>query len=154
MLEKIEGVFTVSNINLSKFPCFLRTGFREHNLDFPEETGWQYEPLLVYRMVLREDEDYSNVTKRDFMSYTEKNKSPKRGMDDASSNPLYYGVSTFTDKSSLVNKMKLPRPGKKIAEGHLLQEYGPIYKDSSHVCIWFYEDADLSDNDFQVKNYE
>ena len=137
--------------NLKKFPSFLREGFREHKIDFFKETEWDYSPIEVYRMVLREKEDFSKVTRIDFTSFAE---NPRRGMENLVTKPDFYGVSTFTERESLVNKLKLPKPGKKIARGHLKEEYGPIYRKLPHICLWVYSDADFSDNDFEVSDYE
>lgn len=91
------------------------------------------------------------MTRVDFTSFAE---NPRRGMENLVTKPDFYGVSTFTERESLVNKLKLPKPGKKIAWGHLKEEYGPIYRKLPHICLWVYSDADFSDNDFEVSDYE
>lgn len=137
--------------NLQKFPSFLKMSFEKYELDFFDGTEWHYNPVAVYRMVLRDKSDYSKVTGEDFLSFSEK---PRRGMEDLIKKPDYYGVSFFETKDSLVNKLKLPKPGKKIAEGHLFDCYGPIYRNYPHVCLWVYEGVDFSENDFIVCDYE
>lgn len=96
--------------NLKKFPSFLREGFRKYKIDFFKETEWSYSTVEVYRMVLREKADFSKVTRVDFTSFAEK---PRRGMENLVTKPDFYGVSTFTERESIVNKLKLPKPGRK-----------------------------------------
>ncbi len=137
--------------NLHKFPVVLAEAFSKYNLTFFEGTEWEYDPVKAYRMVLREKDDYSQVTKDDFRSFAE---APRRGMEKLVKKPDYYGVSVFTEKEALVNKLKLPKPGKKIALGHLQDSYGPIYRNLPHICLWCYKDVDFSSNDFIVGDYE
>ena len=67
---------------------------------------------------------------------------------------LFVLRATERQLDVLVNKLRLPKPGKKIARGHIKEEYGPIYKKLPHICIWIYSNADFSDNDFRVSDYE
>ena len=41
---------------------------------------------------------------------------------------LFVLRATERQLDVLVNKLRLPKPGKKIARGHIKEEYGPIYK--------------------------
>ena len=141
----------MSDENLKKFPLVLQEGFKKNNIDFCEGTEWNYDPIHVYRMILREIDDYSEVTRADFVSFAE---APRRGMEGYVTRPDFYGVSVFTELNALVNKLKLPKPGKKIAQGHIRDCYGPIYRKLPHICLWIYRDADFSDNDFKVSDYE
>ncbi len=125
--------------------------FNRYSLTFFDGTEWNYDPVKVYRMVLREKDDYSQVTKGDFMSFAEV---PRRGMEENVKKPDYYGVSVFTEKEALINKLKLPRPGKKIALGHIHDSYGPIYRKLPHICLWCYKDVDFTNNDFVIGDYE
>ena len=137
--------------NLYKFPAVMATAFDRYNLTFFDGTEWKYDPVKVYRMVLREKDDYSQVTKDDFMSLAE---APRRGREKYVKKPDYYGVSVFTEKEALVNKLKLPKPRKKIASGHIQDSYGPIYRKLPHICLWCYKDVDFSNNDFVIGDYE
>ena len=137
--------------NLHKFPLVLAEAFNKYNLTFFEGTEWRYDSVKVYRMVFREKDDYSQVTRDDFRSFAE---APRRGMEKLVKKPDYYGVSVFTEKEALVNKLKLPKPGKKIALGHIRDDYGPIYRNLPHICLWCYKEVDFSNNDFIVGDYE
>ncbi len=137
--------------NLSKFPTVMNEAFKKYDIAFCEGTEWGYNPVEVHRMVLREKDDYSKVTKDDFKSFAEE---PRRGMEKYIKRADYYGVSVFTEKEALINKLKLPKPGKKIATGHIHDNYGPIYRKLPHICLWCYKDVDFSNNDFIVGDYE
>lgn len=141
----------MDSINLCKFPAVMADAFDRYNLTFFDGTEWKYDPVKVHRMVLREKDDYSQVTKDDFISLAE---APRRGMEKCVKKPDYYGVSVFTEKEALVNKLKLPKPGKKIASGHIQDSYGPIYRKLPHICLWCYKDVDFSNNDFVIGDYE
>lgn len=141
----------MSDVNLKKFPLILQEGFKKYKIDFPKGTEWNYDPIHVYRMVLRKKNDYAKVTKEDFISFAE---APRRGMEEYVTRPDFYGVSVFVEPDALVNKLKLPKPGKKIADGHIREEYGPIHRKLPHICLWIYCNADFSNNDFRVSDYE
>jgi hypothetical protein len=140
--------------NLEKFPITLQLGFKKYNLGFPDTTEWDYKPIQVYRMIFREKDDCFLVGVDDFRSYAELPGYPRRGREDDVKNPNFYGVSTFTDKKKLCNIMHLPKPGKKLAIGHLVPGFGPIYKALPHICLWVLKENTLSENDFRVCDYE
>ena len=136
--------------NADKFPITLREKIKNDGFAFPEQTELEYEPILAYRGITRKEGDLSGVTRRDFRSKAEKKEKKIRGQVIDQTNPTYYGVSLFKDKdilkSKFVNAFKFPNPRKKIAVGYIKQESGPqlTNEETTHVCWWLFEDADLS----------
>lgn len=105
-----------------KFPVVLRDKLLSEEIEFPDNTVFEYERLLTYRAVERESDDYREITLEDFRSYFELNKKPKkaRGMSgDITKNLHYYGVSSFLKKEIVEQKMKFPNPKKKMAVGYV-----------------------------------
>lgn len=133
----------------ARFPCVLRTKLINGELQFPKETRFSYSKIFTYRAVERKKDDFTPVSRDDFRSYFELGKTPKskqpRGVkNDFSSNPCYYGVSSFLNKSIVEQLMKFPNPNKKMASGYVYDEGGPEYTKEDHVCWWLFEDADVS----------
>ena len=139
--------------NIDKFPSTLKNGFEKYNICFPKETEWQYEKIFVYRMVLRNNDDYSRLEREDFSSHAELG-IIRRGHEEDVTKYDYYGASFFIDRKVLANKLKFPKPGKKIAEGNINDSYGPVWRNLPHICLWLYDKVDLTNNDFVVKDYE
>lgn len=133
---------TVKDINVLKFPSVLRDRIVSGEFVFPENTQYEYEPMVGYRAIEREDNDFTSVTRKDFSSYAELNVC-RRGINK--NDPHYYGVSLFANKSSVENALKFPRPNKKIAKGMIYSEAGPVEVNSEteHICWWLYEDVDI-----------
>lgn len=132
-----------------KFPAVLKDKLLKKEIELPEATEFEYNPILVYRAVERKKEDCSAITLEDFKSYFELKKTPKsaRGIKkDWSKDSHYYGVSSFLDRKIVELKMKFPNPKKKMAVGEVYKEGGPQETNSiqQHVCWWLFEDTDVS----------
>lgn len=81
-----------------KFPAVLKDKLLRKEIELPDTTLFDYEPIFVYRAVDREKDDYRTIQSEDFKSYFELKKTPKnaRGIKkDWSKDPHYYGVSSF-----------------------------------------------------------
>ncbi len=130
----------------SKFPAIFRDKLLSGEIQFPEDTMFEYKPVLVYRAVERTADDNTPVSRKDFMSYAELNKKPPRGKSYDTSSPNYYGVSSFLRKEIVEQNMHFPNPNKKMAIGYIYQEGGPQQTklEKQHVCWWLYDDVDLS----------
>lgn len=132
-----------------KFPAVLKAKLMNNEIAFPEGTLFEYEPIFTYRAIERKNEDSREVSIDDFKSYFELGKKPKgpRGkIIDYTSNPHFYGVSSFLKKEIVEQTMKFPNPNKKMAAGYVYCEGGPEHTtyEKEHVCWWLYEDADVS----------
>ncbi len=130
----------------SKFPAVLKEKLLNGEVELPDTAVFEYEKILTYRAVEREENDFSEVTRDDFRSYFELKKKPKkpRGCGDLEKNPNYYGVSSFLRKEIVEQMMKFPNPHKKMAVGYVYSEGGPQETKDEHVCWWLYETADVS----------
>ena len=135
----------VGGINIEKFPPLLRDKLKDGQIQFPENTQFEYMPILGYRMIMREDCNDIRVTREDFRSHAELG-ILVRGVRPEDI-PEYYGASVYKDKKKLANIFKLPKPGKILARGHVVQAGGPqsTNEKTKHVCWWVYEDVDVSD---------
>lgn len=129
-----------------KFPVVMRDKLKNGEIELPDSTQFQYDKIYAYRAVTREKNDTSIVTRDDFRSYYELGKKA-RGIQNPEKDPHYYGVSSFLDRRIAEQKMKFPRPNKKLAVGYIREEGGPQETNigSQHVCWWLYEHADVSD---------
>lgn len=128
--------------NYLKFPSVIREKICSGEFVFPENTKFAYEPILAYRGIGRSENDFSAVSRKDFMSYAER-KISRRGIDR--NDPHYYGVSLFLNRESVENALKFPRPDKKIAVGKVYAEAGPAEMNgvTGHVCWWLYENVEI-----------
>lgn len=135
---------------LLKFPAAMRQKFVEKDITFPDETLFEYKPVLVYRAVERKENDFRNVTNDDFKSYFELGKTPKkspRGKKvDWEVDPHYYGVSSYIDEKIVKQLMKFPNPNKKMAVGYVVQGGGPQETNlvTKHVCWWLYDTYEVT----------
>ena len=132
-----------------KFPAVLRNKLINREIEFPDNTQFEYENILTYRAVNREKDDNREITLDDFKSYFELQKKPKkpRGVSkDITKDPHYYGVSSFLKKEIVEQKMHFLNPRKKMASGYVNSAGGPQHTnyDDQHVCWWLYESADVS----------
>lgn len=122
-----------------KFPVLLREALKKGEVFFPEGIEIDYVPFPAFRMVFREEGDNTPVSRNDFCSYAELGKKP-RGMDI--DNIGRYSASLYRTRQSVVNALKLPRPGKKLIEGLVYSKGGPCYKGGNeHVDWWLYEET-------------
>ena len=133
---------------IEKFPVVLREKIKKGELIFPEGTKYIYEPILTYRAIAREKDDFTDVSRDDFKSYFELGKEPKkkpRGIR-LENVPEWYGVSSYLKKEIVEQKMNFPNPHKKMASGYVNCKGGPQYTNAKeyHVCWWLFEDADIS----------
>lgn len=131
-----------------KFPTVLKNKLLRQEIELPDTTLFDYEPMLVYRAVERSEDDHRSIGPEDFRSYFELKKTPKipRGMSkDWDKDPHYYGVSSFLDRRIVEQKMKFPNPKKKMAVGYVYMEGGPqdTNKAAKHVCWWLFENAEI-----------
>lgn len=138
-----------------KFPAVLRKKLLEEELSFPDNIKFDYEPILAYRAVRREEGEDREVTREDFASYYElykdSFKKPRALPEDWECKIEFYAASLFKEKNALEMAMYLPKPKKRIIEGCVNKEGGPQETDSSkHINWWLYEDADLSN--FSIKD--
>ncbi|MCR5685711.1 MAG: hypothetical protein K6G81_09900 [Lachnospiraceae bacterium] len=144
-LGAIRGdMTTASDVNMMKFPIFLRKTFVERMISFPDGTQWNFEKVYAYRVVEWKGNRSDHVTINDFLSKAEVAgcKGLPRGIsNDVWDNPLFYGVSLFKDVISLKNCFKFPRLTKRLAQGYVVDSGGPIYfKDNeSHITWWLFD---------------
>ena len=131
-----------------KFPVVLKNKIKNKELFFPEGTQYIYEPILTYRAITREKNDFTEVNRGDFKSYFELGKKPKKMPRGVSIEniPEWYGVSSFLKKEIVELKMKFPNPHKKMISGYVNCVGGPQYTNAKecHVCWWLFENADVS----------
>ena len=131
-----------------KFPMVLKEKIKNRELIFPEETKYEYNPILTYRAISREKDDFTEVTRADFKSYFELGKAPKKKPRGVKIEKIaeWYGVSSFLRKEIVEQKMSFPNPHKKMAVGYVTCEGGPQYTNLKeyHVCWWLFENADVS----------
>lgn len=132
----------VEDSNYNKFPSIIKEKIRNGELVFPNNTRFSYKPILAYRGIQRKDNDFTIVSRKDFMSYAEM-KIRRRGIN--TKDPHYYGVSLFLNKESVENALNFPRSDKKIAVGKVYQEAGPaeVNENTGHVCWWLYDDVEV-----------
>lgn len=120
----------------------MREKILKGEFSFPDNTCFSYEPIQGYRGIQRRENDFTEVSRKDFMSYAEMN-IRKRGIDI--NDPHYYGVSLFLNKESVENALKFPRTNKKIAVGQVYSEAGPseVNEDTGHICWWLYDNIEI-----------
>lgn len=136
-----------------KFPCILQEKLKNNDeLQFPENTQYEYEKIYGYRCIRRATEDNTPIDRSDFRSNIETSISQgqkirkRRAQDKEPEDDInYYGTSLFEKKEMLANVMHLPKPSKKICSGYVFMEGGPQVTDGNyHINWWVYEEADLS----------
>lgn len=131
------------------FPQWLLEKLLNSEIKFPDLVEFNYATIKpIFRVVEREKDDWSPVTRKDFKSYYELGKKPKikrpRGVpEDYLKDPKYYGVSTSTSKDYFEQVKIFPKPNKKIARGSLYEELGPIFRENKHICLWPYDGVDI-----------
>ena len=134
----------VNNELCIKFPAVLRDKLLSNEIEFPDTTKFEYDKLFTYRAVERTPDDYREISLDDFKSYYQLKKKVRGVKRDISTDPHYYGVSSFLKKEIVEQLMKFPNPRKKMASGYVYSEGGPQDTKDEHVCWWLYEDADVS----------
>ena len=131
-----------------KFPSVLRYRLLNDELELPDSTQFEYEPIYAYRAVERDAEDNRAVSRSDFRSYFELKKSPNRprgiAAEELERDAHYYGVSCFTKREIVEQIMKFPNPRKKLAVGYVCKEFGAEDTEGYHVCWWLYEEAEIN----------
>lgn len=128
-----------------KFPATWRDKLLNGEIEFPDDTSFEYVPIKTYRAVERRENDHRSISLDDFKSYFELNKKPRGIAEDPAKKPEFYGVSSFLKKEIVEQLMKFPNPKKKMAVGHVYCEGGPQYTNDQHVCWWLYDGADVSE---------
>lgn len=68
----------------------------------------------------------------------------RRGINK--NDPHYYGVSLFLNRAPVENALKFPKPNKKIAQGKVYAEAGPIEVnlETGHICWWIYDEVEIN----------
>lgn len=133
--------------NYYKFPILLREKLENQEIFFPEGTKFEYESIIGYRSIIRNDGDHTPFNRNDMRSYAELGRKRLRGKSkkDLEKYPTYYGVSLFKTKDKLIQGYKMGRPKQRIAVGEIYMEGGPEFineaSDKNHVCWWLYEDV-------------
>lgn len=143
LYEKMEIYkYTMEDENYLKFPSVLREKLRNGEISFSRNTRFSYQPMQAYRGIQRSKNNYEPVSKKDFLSYAEKNVC-RRGINKNDAH--YYGVSLFVNKESVENALNFPRKDKKIAVGKVYEKAGPseLNQETGHICWWLYEDAEI-----------
>lgn len=133
-----------------KFPTVLREKLKNGEIELPNDVEFEYNPIHAFRAIVREQDDFSPICRKDFKSYAELGRKKLRGQSYDVSSPNYYGVSCFTNREKVELALHFPNPHKKLAEGYVYQEGGPQQRndETRHVCWWLYENVDLSQ--FQI----
>lgn len=133
--------------NYYKFPMLLRNKLENQEISFPEGTKFEYESIIGYRSIIRNDGDNTPFNRNDMRSYAELGRKRLRGKSkkDLEKDPAYYGVSLFKTKGKLAQCLKLSKPTQKIAVGKIHMEGGPEFINETynkdHICWWLYEDV-------------
>nr|DAI85532.1 MAG TPA: hypothetical protein [Caudoviricetes sp.] len=128
---------------LEKFPAFLKQKIQSGDVVLPTNTKFEYDKILAYRCIAREDGDCTKVNRKDMRSYYELGKIP-RGVDRNS--PTWYAASLNKNKRDLENVMHFPRPKKRIAKGYVYQEGGPQEsEEGNHINWWLYSCASFDE---------
>ena len=128
--------------NRLKFPSILEKKIDMGEFSFPDNTRFSYEPIQGFRGIQRNEDDWEAVTRKDFISYAEKN--VRRRFIDRD-DPHYYGVSLFLNRKSVENALKFPRTNMKIAVGEVYSEAGPseVNEETGHICWWLYDNIEI-----------
>ncbi|WP_347223798.1 hypothetical protein [Bacteroides congonensis] len=139
----MDKYYTMKDNNYLKFPSVIRDKLCNGEFAFPAHTQFAYDPILAYRGIRRDEDDFTAVSRKDFESHAER-KIRRRGINQK--DPHYFGVSLFLHKESLENALNLPRPNKKIAVGNVYAEAGPaeVNESTGHVCWWLYDKVDIN----------
>ena len=144
-----------------RFSAILQKRIDAGLFEFPDGTLFQYMPISAYRMIERSIDDFSEVSIEDFRSHAERGIVPKnrgskkkQGSVEYVNRPDYYGVSVFTSKEEMINRLHLPRENRKIAQGMVCCEGGPILpsQEDSHICWWIYDGYHI--HTFKIQNEE
>lgn len=132
-----------------KFPAIWRTKLLSGEISFPPNLEIDYEPILAFRVVRREENEDREVTREDFVShyelYKDSLKKPRGWPEDWECRIQYYAVSLFKEIEPLKSIFSLPKPKKRIIQGYVIKEGGPQETNrEGHINWWLYEDADIS----------
>lgn len=134
----------------NRFPSVLKRALNENKVTFPDSLMKEYEEIKVYRGMRFVEGKKEYLEKSDFLSQAER-ELPGTDYDD-----IYeYSCSCFENVNELWVAFKLPRKNKRIAQGRIKCEKGPIIKEtqSTHMHWFLYEGVDPSE-DFEVYSYE
>ena len=127
-----------------KFPAYLRGLLETNKVSFSEDTLFEYEPFLCYRIVEREENDDSPVSMEDFKSYYEKGVKTTRAGRITVTDPAYYSISLSVDKEHLERLFGFPNKKKKMIMGYVYKEGGPSeLEKNGHVNWWLYEGIEV-----------
>lgn len=133
------------------FPSVLREKLLSGTISFPEDICFDYEPILAYRSINRDENDYTPVSKKDMKSYFELRKKP-RGVENPERDADYYAISLNKSIEDLKILFAFPNPKKKIAQGYIFKEGGPQRTKKQHISWWLFENVDFSH--FIIKDEE
>ena len=132
---------------LMKFPVIFRDKLSSGEIVFQENVKFEYEPIQAFRCIKRKATDTTAVSRDDFKSNAELGRTNFKGkIENPEQLPEYYGVSFYQKKEELDVRLRLPKKNRKVVKGYIQQEGGPQLqsRESSHVCWWLYENADVS----------
>lgn len=130
-----------------KFPVILRDKLRTGEIVLQDEVKFEYEPIQAFRCINRKESDTTAVSRNDFKSNAELGRTNFKGkIEHPERLPEYYGVSFYQKREELDVRLGLPKRNRKVVKGYVQQEGGPQLqsRESSHVCWWLYENADVS----------
>lgn len=137
----------------SNFPTTLQTKLLNEEIHFPDETKYDYEPILAYRGIKREQDDDTPVNYNDMLSYYEQGKVPRGVLHTGNSinDPLYYAISLFDNFDMLKQCFKFPRKNQKVAVGYVYKEGGPQCRSrDGHISWWLFEN--VSFDGFEIRS--
>lgn len=132
---------------LMKFPAIFREKLRNGEIVLQDDVKFEYEPIQAFRCINRTASDTTAVSRSDFKSNAELGRTNFKGkIEHPEKLPEYYGVSFYQKREELDVRLGLPRKNRKVVKGYIQQEGGPQRQssESSHVCWWLYENADVS----------
>lgn len=130
-----------------KFPSVLKSKLYNSEVIFKDNVKFEYEQFYAFRVVIREDNDFTPVNANDMKSYFELGKVPRGcSKEMVENNAEYYAISLFLSVDSLKQCFNFPRPTKKLAKGSIKMENGPYQEGkNSHISWWLYENAKFDD---------
>lgn len=132
---------------LMKFPVIFRDKLSSGEIVLQEDVKFEYEPIQAFRCIKRKASDNTDVSRSDFKSNAELGRTNFKGkIEHPERMPEYYGVSFYQKREVLDVRLGLPKKDRKVVKGYIQQEGGPQLqnRESSHVCWWLYENADVS----------
>lgn len=137
-----------------RFPSVLKRAIEVHNVEFPKDTQWEYEPQTAFRGFKREAGEDINLKDSDFLSHAELGKKA-RGRQYSEKDIEWYSCSCYMQKSQLEAGLNLPRSKWWISQGKIRDNKGciRINRYTGHIDWWIYKNTNPAE-DFEVINDE